>query len=265
MSEGEWMKRVRRVIFVRVPLGRHVAALAVLGGIGIGCGDATAPPKVAAATRANGLEHEPCTGDRLDTLDSNGDGKPEITRYFDKSAHEKCRWVDLNHDGKPDLFEYFDANGSVRRREFCYDDTGLVNAVEHYESGKMVRREFDINGTHRIDTWDWFDPNAPADPKTGRPAHPVHRERDTKGDGRIDQWWTWNGEQLTIAVDRDGDGKPDPEASLVFSDDGGPPAPTAAATDAGEAPSTGASNPPLPGGDGGSLNGARETRAGGDP
>jgi hypothetical protein len=259
------MNQTRREFFRRGPRRQLSAALAVVGTIGIGCGEATAPPKVAAATRSNGLEHEPCAGDRQDTLDSNGDGKPEITRYFDKSAHETCRWVDLNHDGKPDLFDYFDASGALRRRELCYDDTGLVNAIEHYESGKMVRREFDINGSHRIDTWDWFDPNAPLDPKTGRPVHPVRRERDTRGDGRIDQWWTWNGEQLTIAVDRDGDGKPDPEAALVFADDGGPPAPAAVVvSDAAPAASTSGSNPTLAAGDGGSLMGAQGAGAVGD-
>ena len=77
-----------------------------------------------------------------------------------------------NHDGKPDLYEYFDDTGTVRRREFCYDDTGVVNAIEHYEGGKLVRREYDAAGQHRIDTWDCFDPSVAPDPKTGRPAHP---------------------------------------------------------------------------------------------
>jgi hypothetical protein len=127
-----------------------------------------------------------------------------------------CRVVDLNHDGKPDLFEYFDANGAPRRREYCYDDSGVVNAIEYYEGGKLVRREYDTSGQHRIDTWDWFDPNAAPDPKTGRPKHPLRRERDTTGDGQVDQWWAWDGDKVTIAVDRTGDGKPDPETAIVL-------------------------------------------------
>jgi hypothetical protein len=212
---------------------------------------------LAEGARSEGLEHEPCggSGDRSDVLDTNGDRKPEITRYFDAASHEKCRVVDLNHDGKPDIFEYFDSNGAVRRREFCYDDTGLVNAIEYYESGKLVRREYDIGGGHRIDTWDWFDPNAPVDPKTGRPAHPVRRERDTKGNGRVDQWWTWNGSQLTIAIDRKGDGKPDPNAALVFGDDAG------TATDAGTvATPSNAGSTVLAGADAASGNGAQQAQ-----
>jgi hypothetical protein len=138
------------------------------------------------------------------------------------------------------MYEYFDDSGTVRRREFCYDDTGLVNAIEHYEGGKLVQREYDAAGQHHIDTWDWFDPNVAPDPKTGRPAHPVRRERDTTGDGHVDQWWTWNGDKITIAVDSSGDGKPDPESTIVLggSDNPSPGSatPTTASDEAGAAP-----------------------------
>src|SRR5882672_6114372 len=188
--------------------------------------------------RPTALKHEDCSesGHRADPVDTNGDGKPDITRVYDKSSgREVCRISDLTHDGKPDMYEYFDDSGTVRRREFCYDDTGLVNAIEHYEGGKLVSREYDAAGQHHIDTWDWFDPTAVLDPKTGRPAHPTRRERDTKGDGHVDQWWTWNGDKITIAVDTSGDGKPDPEATIVLggSDNPTPPGPPAATADAG--------------------------------
>jgi hypothetical protein len=169
------------------------------------------------------LRHEDCSesGNRVETLDTNGDGKPDIRRVFDKSGHEMCRVADLNHDGKPDLYEYFDSNGTVRRREYCYDDTGVVNAIEYYEGGKLARREYDTSGQHRIDTWDWFDPGIAIDPKTGRPTHPSRRERDTTGDGKVDQWWVWNGDKITIAVDHTGDGKPDPDTAIVLGGDNG--------------------------------------------
>src|SRR5258708_24137826 len=75
------------------------------------------------ANADEGLQHESCdeSGNRVETLDLNGDGKADIRRVFSKgSGVEVCRVVDLNHDGKPDLYEYFDGNGVVRRREFCY-------------------------------------------------------------------------------------------------------------------------------------------------
>jgi hypothetical protein len=229
-------------------LGAQTAALS-LGWASGGCGssDANAAPKVAQAGRSETVEHEACDGSKVESLDTNNDGKPDIRRFYDGAGRERCREVDLDRDGRPDLYEYFDERGGLRRREYCYDDTGAVNAIEVYETGKLVQREYDIGGRHRIDTWDWFDPNAPVDSKTGRPLHPMRRERDTKGDGAVDQWWTWNGDQLTIAVDRNGDGKPDPEATVVFGGDGGlapgpmsgpaatPTAPSAASGDAGSA------------------------------
>jgi hypothetical protein len=232
------------------PRGAYVArlsaavALAALGvTLGLGCGGTDKSSGVASAKLPQGthmaLSHEACddAGKRVDVLDTNGDGKPDIRRVFDGGGHEVCRIADLNHDGRPDLYEYYDGSGAIRRREFCYDDTGVVNAVEYYEGGKLTKREYDTSGQHRIDTWDWFDPAAPIDAKTGRPAHPVRRERDTTGDGVVDQWWTWEGNKVTIATDRNGDGKPDPASVIVLGggDDAGAPAPgpAPAAADAG--------------------------------
>ena len=210
------------------------------------------------------LAHEDCSesGNKVEVLDTNGDGKPDIRRIFNKgSGREICRIADLNHDGKPDLYEYYDPSGTVRRREYCYDDTGVVNAVEYYEGGKLVRREFDTTGVHRIDTWDTFDPGAPLDAKTGRPSHPIRRERDTTGDGKVDQWWTWDGDRVSIAVDTNNDGKPDPASVVVLDKNGAvatdssasataPVAPSAAPA-ASSAPAPAASTPAAPAADGG--------------
>jgi hypothetical protein len=224
------------------------ALLFPLGVVGCGGGGGGPAAKAPEAARVETLQHEDCPlgGHRVDQLDTNGDGKPDITRVYDKdSGHPICSVGDLNHDGRPDVYEYFDASGTIRRREFAYDDTGVVNAVDYYENGKLVRREFDASGQNRIDTWDWFDPNVGPDPKTGRAPHPVRRERDTTGDGRVDQWWTWNGDKVTIAVDSTGDGKPDPASAIVLGADNVPvpvstpdtssaPAPAATAPDGGQ-------------------------------
>jgi hypothetical protein len=213
---------------IRLTGGATILVAGVVGVAAVGCGGSVhenASAKPPETARAESLKHEDCsiTSNRVEAVDTNGDGKPDIQRVFDKgSGKEVCRIGDLNHDGKPDLYEYFDASGAVRRREFCYDDTGVVNAVEHYDNGKLVAREYDAAGQHRIDTWDFFDPSVAPDPKTGRPAHPARRERDTTGDGHIDQWWTWNGDKVTIAVDRSGDGKPDPESTIVLGPDNAP-------------------------------------------
>jgi hypothetical protein len=226
-----------------------VFTLAIFAALAACGGDKGAEAKAPESARPEALKHEECSesGNRVELLDTNGDGKPDIKRVLDKSSgRELCRIGDLNHDGKPEMYEYFDASGAIRRREFCYDDTGVVNAVEHYEGGKLVRREYDANGQHRIDTWDFFDVNAAPDPKTGRPAHPMRRERDTTGDGHVDQWWTWNGDKITIAVDSTGDGKPDPESALSIggsgSDNTNPPDPSASVDAGGAATSSAATS-----------------------
>lgn len=201
-----------------------VAFAAVICGAGCGASDKkTTDVKPPQGVLPEVLNHEDCreAGGKTDALDTNSDGKPDIRRYFDSAGHEVCRIADVNHDGKPDLYEYFDASGAVRRREYCYDDTGVVNAIEYYEGGKLVRRELNLSGRHRIDTWDWFNPSAPVDAKTGRPSHPVRRERDTSGDGHVDQWWTWNGNQVSIAFDKNGDGNPDRSSAIAFGGDSG--------------------------------------------
>jgi hypothetical protein len=205
----------------------------------IGCGAGASQAEHAEALPDETVVHEPCEGTgHIATLKVGPKGNPEIQLVTDGSGHERCRIVDLDHDGKPDLYEYFDASGTVRRREYCYDRTGTVNAIEQYQAGKLTKREFDLAGSKRIDTWDWFDPNAPVDAKTGRPEHPIRRERDTRGDGHIDQWWTWNGDKVTIAVDRTGSGKPDPETAIVFSANGPGAAAPSAPGDVGGSPST---------------------------
>jgi len=205
------------------------AILAVGGSAIAGCGggaEASVAAKTPGGPQAEKYVHEKCASDHMESLDTNGDGKADIQRVLDGSGHELCRIVDLDHDGKPDMYEFFDGSGVIRRREFCYDESGAVNAIELYQGGKLAQREYDISGQRRIDTWDWFDVNAPVDAKTGRPAHPMRRERDTRGNGRVDQWWSWDGDKITIAVDRTGDGKPDPDATIVLA---GPAAAAAAA------------------------------------
>jgi hypothetical protein len=244
---------------------------APVAGFACGGGDqATAGgSKVPTQPSTNVLTHEDCSesGHKVELLDTNNDGKPDIRRVFGGNGREICRSADLNHDGKIDLYEYFDSSGNVRRREYCYDDTGTVNAVEIYQGGKLAQRMYDtagLPGTNKIDTWDWFDTSAPLDAKTGRTAHPSRRERDTTGSGKVDQWWTWNGDQVSIAVDANGDGKPDPSSTLVLDKNGSPvqpgdngssapPATSSAAPAASSAPASAASSGPAPASSGASA------------
>lgn len=213
------------------------AALLMVGGaLVIACGgsdsNGVGDSKLPSGSRGEDIAHEACTesGNKVDVVDANGDGKPDIRRVY-KGGKEICRTTDLNHDGVPDLYEYFDASGQVRRREADYDGSGVVDAIEYYQGGKLIRRELDTTGQHRIDTWDFFDAS------TGKV---IRRERDTTNDGRVDQWWTYDGDKVTIAFDKNNDGKPDPADTIVLGADGTSAAPSTqtAAVDAGPPQST---------------------------
>lgn len=195
-----------------------VAASLMVAGVlaAVGCGDATnsgvANAKLPEGVRSQTLEHETCdeSGGKVEKLDVNNDGKADIRRVS-HDGREVCRITDLNHDGKPDMFEYFDAAGQLRRRESDYDDNGVVNSIEHFVGGKLVQRELDTTNQGRIDTWDFFDPTT---------GNRTKRERDATGDGKIDQWWTYDNGNVTISMDRDGDGRPDPDSTMTLGASG---------------------------------------------
>lgn len=205
-------------------------------GLVVACGGSDPlKAKLPDGVRSEEIAHEACdeSGRKVETVDVNNDGKPDIKRVYD-GGREVCRISDLNHDGKPDMFEYYDKTGVLRRREADYDDNGIVNAIEIYENGKLVRAELDTTNQGKIDTWDTFDPG------TGKRTK---RERDSNGDGRVDQWWTYDGDKLSIAMDRNGDGLPDPETVITM---GGSGAPVAAAADAGTGDASAPPPPPPP-------------------
>jgi hypothetical protein len=214
------------------PLVRSTLSVTLLVGCGAlwacgGGGEDAAQGGVAKSAQANRstvIEHEPCEG-RAEAIDVNNDGKPDIRRVVGANGREACRVTDLNRNGKPDLYQYFDAAGNLRRREADYDESGVADAVETYENGKLVRVEYDTLAHHRVDTWDFFDPAS---------GKRVRRERDSKGEGKIDQWWTWDGDKVTVAFDRDGDGNPDPNETITLGESGGGPI----VKDAGPPPST---------------------------
>jgi hypothetical protein len=226
----------RGVRRTRLLVAIGLSGAAVAAALGFGCGGSDQASGVAKSTLPEGvhaetLDHEACneTGHRVDSLDSNNDGKPDIKRLYDnKTGKEVCRITDLDHDGKPDLYEYYDPNGVLRRREACYDGSGVVDSIEIYENGKLSKRELDTTGQHRVDTWDYFDTSGKL----------TRRERDSTNDGRVDQWWTYDGDKVTIAMDKNGDGKPDPADTVTIggSDDDKAKAAPAAVADAAPPP-----------------------------
>jgi hypothetical protein len=121
----------------RVPVRRFLHVAAVLS--------------VVACAAMTGVSAWSVAG-RLLTFDRNGDGRPDVWRWYD--AHGECAQVavDTNFDGRPDVQEY-------------------------YRGGKLVRRELDRNFDSRIDLVEEF---------TGATEEHFRTVVDTDHDGTAD-------------------------------------------------------------------------------
>jgi hypothetical protein len=153
------------------------------------------------------IKHEACDGNSASAVkvDVKGLGKPGITHVM-KGDKEVCRIVDLNLDGNPDSFIYYEADGKTeRRRESDFDRDGRPDEIAISEHGQITLKLRETNFDNKLDTWDYYD--------AGRLAK---SERDTDGDGIIDQWWTYNNPAkpkcAVVATDHNADGKPDPDS-----------------------------------------------------
>lgn len=154
------------------------------------------------------IVHEECPidGGGNETLDADSDGRADVV-IVKSGGKEVCRSLDLNADGKVDAWIYSDAAGNVRRVESDYDRDGRIDEIQIYERGSKseVHQATTLDG--KLDTWHFY--------KAGKLAR---TERDSDGDGVIDQWWEYPDpakvECPVIHADADGDGRPDPEASV---------------------------------------------------
>ena len=169
----------------------------------------------AGATSANGgitmrdteVKHEPCAIDSssAERIDANGDGKTDIT-IVREGGREVCRAVDLNFDGVIDTYSYFDSNGQLRRRENDYDKDGKVDEISTFKAGQITEKDQSTALALRLDTWDFYQAGAL-----------VRTERDSNGDGVIDQWWEYPKPGCPlIHSDVNNDGRPDPGATIDY-------------------------------------------------
>jgi len=219
-----------------------LTALAVSSGVGCGGSDA----KSANNERSREIVHEPCDVDAGSALktDVNNDGKPDIVKVM-SGGKEVCRAIDLNFDGVKDAFIYYDETGAERRRESDFDRDGRPDEISVMERGVVVRKELETNFDAKLDTWEEY--------QGGRLAK---TERDSDGDGVIDEWWEFNRpDQPTCAIvvsDRNADGQPDPNTAVDMCGEGykAPTEPkadaTATATATGTAPGAFGSSAPPP-------------------
>lgn len=186
-----------------------------------GCG-ATTPAAETPTTapdvtrRDTTIVHEPCAidGSNASSQDVNRDGKPDLVTVRE-SGKLTCRWLDLNVDGVVDVWVYYDANGQVRRRETDYDRDGRIDEIEVRQAGQIVSRERAATLAGKLDTWQFFEGGVL-----------VRGERDANGDGIVDQWWEYSDaahpECGVVHSDTDGDGRPDPGATVDVCGEGSP-------------------------------------------
>lgn len=163
------------------------------------------------------LEKCDATSKSAESIDANGDGRPEIVKVKEGSR-EVCRTADLNFDGRIDRTTFYDAQHKVRRIESDFDRDGLVDELSIFEGGVISEKHRATTMDGKLDTWEFYE--------KGKLAR---TERDENGDGFIDQWWEYpkRGCPL-IHVDTDGDGRPDPGASIDYCKETGytpPPVP----------------------------------------
>ncbi len=99
------------------------------------------------------------------TYDLNGDGKPDDWKVFklirDPSGQTREalieRRLDTNFDGKPDVTTWYDENGVRVREAFDLDFDGKIDVVAYYEKGELVRKEYFRLDPSKPDVIAWYE------------------------------------------------------------------------------------------------------------
>jgi hypothetical protein len=154
------------------------------------------------------VSHQDCAvdGSGAEKVNVGGDPRPDIV-IVRSGGREVCRSIDLNFDGAVDSWVYRDSAGAVSRRENDYDRDGRIDEIAIYQNGVLTEKDRATTLVGRLDTWHFY--------QSGKLAR---TERDSDGDALIDQWWEYpKPDQLEcplIHSDVDGDGRPDPGATV---------------------------------------------------
>jgi hypothetical protein len=184
----------------------------LMTGMGVGCAGSSAGQRAGHGSgptpRDTRIVHEECAVEDSGVVaeDVNGDGRPD-RRTVSDDGHVVCRGLDFNFDGVVDAWVYLDESGKVRRRESDYDRDGRVDEVAVYANGVLSERQRATTLSGKLDTWQHY--------QNGKVAS---AERDSNGDDYIDQWWEYPDQRTAqcplIHSDVNGDGRPDPGATV---------------------------------------------------
>jgi hypothetical protein len=164
------------------------------------------------------------------TLDADGNGKPELVRWIDPESKLQIRreedrnydgvtdawsdyeWgrlvarvLDSNDDGNPDVWEHYakGAQGRMTTLEIDRDDDGVRDAFYRFEGDSLAEERHDSNNDGRIDLQILYQNRLR-----------MSAEEDQNKDGRMDTWTTYvsvNGSEVIERIERDerGDGEVD--------------------------------------------------------
>lgn len=199
------------------------------------------------------LVRRECKGERAQTVDANGDGKPDIQHYFTGNVRV-CSEIDMNFDGRVDVARFYAQDGTtVAFEQHDFDFDGKLDEQARFEGGQLKSKELDTNFDGIIDTWLWC--NGPYVERAERARRKVGKvdtlevyenglireiQYDEDHNGKIEKWEIYqNGKLVELKYDTDFDGNPDRTEPIVseydkdepVSCDGSPlvePAPAAA-------------------------------------
>jgi antitoxin component YwqK of YwqJK toxin-antitoxin module len=150
-------------------------------------------------------------GEEVVSVDSNGDGKPDVFKFYPKGKVPADpnkpdvgsgllrKEADLNTDGKIDVWAWYNADGTKLREAFDLDYDSKVDLIVFYEKQQVIRKEIYTAGCERPSAFKYYE--------KGKLARV---ERDRKCSGRIDTWEYWDGDHVDrVGEDNDGDGNVD--------------------------------------------------------
>jgi hypothetical protein len=216
----------------RLRLGNGIIVVSLFASTACGWGTEPKTPD-ARIRRDTRIVHEECDTDAAGARshDVNGDGRGDL-RILYSGERELCRSLDLNFDGRVDAWIYRSNDGQIRRRESDFDRDGRIDEIAMFSTGNVASKQIATNLAGRLDTWHYYERGVLK-----------RSERDSDGDSVVDQWWefprTPASECALVHSDVDGDGRPDPGATVDLCKDETAAAATPATT-------TSAAPPPAP-------------------
>ncbi len=109
-------------------------------------------------------------------IDANTDGKINVRRHYDEFGNVQREENDMNLDGEMDSIIYF-VGGERARKELYDTETGQIIERRIYYDGALVRVEKDLNRNGNVDSWEYYEDGIL-----------MRIGRDTVGDGAADTW-----------------------------------------------------------------------------